>query len=520
MASTFGGLDIVKKGLFAQQRALDVTGHNISNVNTPGYSRQRANMETTEPHGAVGGWGMLGSGVQVSEITRIRDDFLDVKYWEEQKLLGEWESKGTQMTRLEEIFNEPSDTGINAVLSNFLSSMDELSKEPESLTVRVLVQQRAQDLTQTLNHRATQLKQAQEDLNYSVKSKVDEINSYALQISELNGQIFRNEIDGSIANDLRDKRDLLVDKLSKIADTRVMEDSEGRFRIYAGGRLLVNHIYYNQLVCVKRGDTYKGTVTTDKNPDVDVPDLYEILWDDGMYFNPGSGEIKGLLDVRDGNGTGTEYKGIPYYMKELDRFATTFAYAVNNYHYNGFDLSGDTNQYFFTVDGEDSATFDARADDYSIADPFAVPPFSGNINAKTVKAEFISLSQEVDSDANNISAAEDTTLVPGDGRVGLDMANLRYAKIFPEYGVPEDFTKSVISALGVDVQEANRIGGNEKILVDNINNNRESIAGVSIDEEMANMVKYQHAYNAAARMITAMDEMIEKVVNGMGRVGR
>ncbi len=512
MASTFGGLDIVKKGLFAQQRALDVTGHNISNVNTPGYSRQRANMETTTPHKVTGGWGMLGSGVQVSEITRIRDTFLDVKYWEENKLLGEWETKSTQMTSLEELFNEPSDTGINTVLSDFISALDELSKDAGSLTVRVLVQQRAQDLTQTLNQTAMQLKQAQEDMNFLIKAKVDEVNSYAVQISELNAQIFRNEIDGSIANDLRDKRDLLIDELSKIADIRVVEDTEGRFRVYAGGRVLVNHIYYNQLEAVKR--------VAPKNPDVDVPELYEVVWDDGMQFNLGSGELKGLIDVRDGNGTGTEYKGIPYYMSELNRFATTFAYAINYYHYNGYDLSGNNNQYFFTVDGEDSATFDARADDYSIADPFAVPPFSVNINVKTVKAESISISQEIELDPNAIAAAEDAALVPSDARVALYMAQLRDTKIFPQYGMPEDFMKSVISALGVDVQEAERISSNEQILVNNIDDNRQSVAGVSIDEEMTNMVKYQHSYNAAARMITTMDEMIDVVVNKMGLVGR
>ncbi|MDI6707246.1 MAG: flagellar basal body protein, partial [Bacillota bacterium] len=137
MSSSFSGLSIVVKGLFAQQAAMNVTGHNISNVNTDGYSRQRAVLETTTPE-AVGSWGMLGTGVTVQQIERLRNSFLDVKFWGENMVLGEWEARSDILSQIEAVFNEPSDAGLNTVIDSFFSSLQELAKDPGSLTVRAL----------------------------------------------------------------------------------------------------------------------------------------------------------------------------------------------------------------------------------------------------------------------------------------------------------------------------------------------------------------------------------------------
>nr|HQA48354.1 flagellar hook-associated protein FlgK [Bacillota bacterium] len=269
--SSFTGLNIVVKGLYAQQRALDVTGHNIANVNTEGYARQRAVMETTRPMQVLGGRGMLGSGVEIQQIQRIRNTFLDVKFWGENTVLGEWSSKSQFLTEIEMVFNEPSDAGLNSVINSFFSALQDLSngEKAADLTVRETVRQTAIAFTNCLNDMAARFEKIQTDANFAVETKVNEINSYAQQISELNRQIMRYELDGSNANDLRDRRDLLVDKLSSIVDVKTFEDSDGRFRVSIGGRLLVNHVSYNQLVLVERGDTYNGKATQVKNPDVD-----------------------------------------------------------------------------------------------------------------------------------------------------------------------------------------------------------------------------------------------------------
>jgi len=513
MSSTFGGFDIVKKGLFAQQRALDITGHNIANVNTPGYSRQRAVMQTTQPESVMGGRGMLGTGVDVQEIQRIRNEFLDVKFWGENTTLGEWETRSEVLAEIETVFNEPSDTGLNTVIDQFFGALQELTKDPGSLTVRSLVRQRAIAFTNTLNHMAEQFKKIQTDINFAVETKVKAVNSYAHQISELNQQIMRYELDGSNANDLRDRRQLLVDEMSKIVDVKTFEDTDGRFRLSTGGRLLVNHTSVNELVVVKRGDTYKGKTPAVQNPDVDAPGLYEILWDDAVDFNPAGGELKGYLDMRDSDGGPGTFKGVPFYMKELNKFAHDFAEAINNVHTSAYDLLDDG----YTEPGGDKIYFftdDISMDSYTPGIPRVL---NGPLD---ITAENITLSKEIFNDVNSIAAAGSYDTVPGDTSKGLELANLRYQKIFPEYGTPEDFSKSLISSLGVDGQEGIRMRDNQDVLVKQIDTSRMSASGVSIDEEMANMVKYQHSYNAAARMITTMDEMIEVLVNRMGLVGR
>lgn len=514
MSSSFSGLSIVVKGLFAQQRALDVTGHNVANVNTDGYSRQRAVLETTKPEEVMGGRGMLGTGVDVQQIERIRNSFLDVKFWGENMVLGEWEARSEILAEVEAVFNEPSDAGLNTVIDQFFGSLQELTKDPGSLTVRALVRQRAIAFTNTLNRMAKQFKKIQTDINFAIETKVKAINSYAKQISELNQQIMRYEIDGSNANDLRDRRDLLVDKLSRIVDVKTFEDAEGRFRLSIGGRLLVNHNNVNELVLVKRGiDTFKGVTPPVNNPDVDAIGLYEILWDDAMPFTPRGGELKGLTDMRDSDGSPGTYKGVPFYMKELNKFASEFAAAVNNIHTSAYDLANDG----YTEPGGDKIYFftdDITMDSYTPGTPRTL---NGPLN---ITAENITISREIFNDLNSISVAGSYDTVPGDATKGLEMADLRHQKVFPTYGTPEDFSKSLISSLGVDGQEAIRVRDNQDILVKQTDTIRMSTSGVSIDEEMANMVKFQHSYNAAARMITTMDEMIEVVVNRMGVVGR
>jgi flagellar hook-associated protein 1 FlgK len=513
--SSFTGLNIVIKGLYAQQRALDVTGHNIANVNTEGYSRQRAVLETTRPMEVLGGRGMLGSGVEVQQIERLRNGFLDVKFWGESSMLGEWSAKSQLLTEIEMVFNEPSDAGLNTVIDKLFTAMQELSNGEKAgdLTVRALVRQTAIAFTNSLNDMATQFEKIQTDANFAVETKVKEINSYAQQISELNRQIMRYELDGSNANDLRDRRELLVDRLSSVVDVKTFEDTNGNFRVSIGGRLLVNHTSYNRLVLAERGKEYNGEMIDVKNPDVDAGGLYEILWDDGGDFNPKGGELRGLLDIRDSDGSPGTYKGVPFYMRELNKFAGEFAAAINDIHTSAYGLSGDYTQpggeqiLFFTND----ITADSYTEDGSGVRT-AIDPF--------ITAKNITISKEIFNDLNCIAVAASHDTIPGDASKGLEMAGLRHQNVFPAYGTPEDFTKSLISTLGVDGQEAIRMRDNQEVLVNQTERLRMSTSGVSIDEEMANMVKFQHSYNAAARLITAMDEMIETLVNRTGLVGR
>ena len=253
MRTTFGSFNIATSGLFASQRSLDTTSHNISNANTEGYSRQitkqRASMPTYgDPTGVV------GTGVETYDIIRIRSSYLDAKYWGQNKTYQEWSVKQAQLESLEGVFNEPSDTGIRIVMDEFFTALEELSKQPGDSTCRVNVIEKANMLTTTINRNGYELINSIRDVNFSIKNKVSQINSLSEQIANLNKHIFSFELGGNKANDLRDQRNLLLDELSSIVNITVTElpgpNGNNYMDVKLGGITLINHINYNKLATV------------------------------------------------------------------------------------------------------------------------------------------------------------------------------------------------------------------------------------------------------------------------------
>jgi len=556
MRASFFGLNISMTGLYASQRALDITNHNISNVNTPGYSRQTVNQKADTPIAMSDGTGMVGNGARVLGSERVRDEYLDFKYWSENVSYGEWDIKETMLSDVEAVFNEPSDSGFNTVLNDYFSAIHELSKDPSSVATRALVKEKGITLTNYFNSTATHLEKIQSDLNYSVKSKVDEINSISEQVRALNEQIYKYELQGDTASDLRDQRTVLIDKLSKLAKINAQEVTVGklangkddvRFQIVVNGKFLVDNfssykIKYNQ------SDT--------KNNPEDIPGIYNLSWDDGTPFEPGGGELKGYIDVRDGAGDAkNEFKGVPYYQRKMNEFVRTFAKAFNegfiDYdgdgavdtedtdgdgvldvgedangdgvldigenktgHADGYGLNSATGDAlpgirFFTMNDISAADFVASAADPT--DPNDIDDLYNNMTAKN-----FTLSKDIQDSVDNIFTST-TAGEKGNGEVLLSIIEFRHdSKVFNE-GTPEDFMRSLISNLGIDSQQSGRMSLNQETIVKQIDNRRTSNSGVSLDEEMANMVKYQHAYNAAARMITTLSSIYDTLINRMGR---
>ncbi len=545
MSGSFFGFNIAKSGLFASQRMLNVTGHNIANANTPGYSRQRVEIVQSNPMILPNGQGMLGSGVDSKSITNIRDQFLDLKFRGENQAFGEWSVRTDVLETVEAIMNEPSDSGIRTVLDQFFSSLQELSTKPENLTVRALVRERGVALSKTMNHMGSQLEKLQGDLDFQIKTVVDEINGYADQIADLNKQIMKFELGGNNANDLRDQRNLVLDKLSEYVEINSFEDSQGRLQVMTQGKLLVSNGKSNHLATEMRNHG-------DKNNQADIENLSDVAWADGTGFTPTGGKLKGLLDVRDG--VTNDIKGVPYYLEQLNQFAKTFSAQINIIHREGYGINGATGTDFFEMNGEDffditnkvnnlmsSGLSEAQAilqlekqggvdleaelsmgidyDSISVVkvieggeDKYYVTP---KVTATTLK-----ISKAIDEDLNAIAASSTYAGLPGDGGNALAINQLKDNGNMFDWGKPEDFMKSLISNLGVDTQQATRVSENQGILLGQIETRRQSLSGVSLDEEMSNMVKFQHAYNANARMITTIDEMIDVLVNRMGLVGR
>ena len=538
MSESFFGLNIAVRGLYTAQKSLDVVNHNLNNVNTPGYSRQQAIQVAARPMALYDGTGMMGTGSDISGVKRVRDEYLDFKYWSENINMGEWQAKQEVLSDVEVTFNEPSNSGFTTIMNDFYSSLHELAKDPSSTAVRSLVRQKGVTLTKYFNSTAAHFEKLQEDVNYRIQTKVQEVNSYATQVQQLNRQIYIAELDGNSANDLRDQRTLLVDKMSKIVNIEANEVVAGKlpngsddehFVITISGKAIVDHFDISKLAIVQRNNSQK--VNSE-----DVENLYEVGWADGNSLNVKGGEVRGYLDLRDGNEGGTgpngivspNYKGIPYYQKKLNEFVRTFAMAFNEGyidsngdgtispsedlqgHADGVGLNGIGGIRFFTYTAVDKLPISSTTFLNGAVNSAAIVNRYSNITAKN-----FSVSSEVQNDYNAIAAADTTGEVGNINVLNSLLKTRQNAKMFAE-GAPEDFMKSLVATMGVDSQQAKNYQANQNVIVKQIENRRLSDSGVSMDEEMANMVKFQHAYNASAKMIQTMAEIYDTLINKLG----
>ena len=297
----FLGFNTATSGLFTARTALDVTSHNISNANTKGYSRQIAEQRATNPLPTATGKGMIGTGSEVYGINQIRSFYLDTKYWSENSILGQYSVKKTQLSLIESLFNEPSDSGFNVIFNNLFEAINGVVNNADSGEHRSALKEAGVTLTEYFNSTAQHLKKYQRDLNFEIKTKVEEINVIARKIQSLNKQIFKYEMDGSKANDLRDERAKLVDQLSKIVNVEVEEietnpdvisgkysgveyrdKSEKHFRVKINGQILVDHFYATELRLVPRENSAGDDIKY--NPE-DIEGLYDIKWANGLDFN-------------------------------------------------------------------------------------------------------------------------------------------------------------------------------------------------------------------------------------------
>lgn len=552
MGSTFFGLTIAKSGLFANQRALQVTSHNIANANTEGYTRQRVDMHAFRPDQLPGLQGTLGVGVDTDAVRQIRDEYLDYAFRGETSIMEEWGTREDILTDIEAIFNEPSDSGVSKLLDDYFSSIQELNKNPESLTTRALVRQRTIALTQGLNSMYKRLQNLQQDTNFQLKVATTEVNGYAREIAKLNKIIYESELEGGRANDVRDQRNLLLDKLSKHVEIQYYEDNSNRFHITVSGHELVNHYRYDELELESRQT---------KVNDVDSNQLMDLKWKSEATFTTTSGHIKGIIDMRDS--TSQENKGIPYYMEKMNEFTDTLISEINMIHSQGYDLNKETGINLFTVSGMTTEEYNTQLKNFGLNQGKALDITtvvkSGvsdsndyETNLKTIHSNIskfkennpeykdksikfidgnyyvtdrivtseLTISNDVDADLNKIAASSLPEGVPGNGENILRIADVRHNVELYDWGSPDDFIKSLVSNLGVDNQEAKRVKDNQEVMIKQISINKDSTSGVSLDEEMSSMIQYQHAYNANARMLTTIDEILDIIINRLGLVGR
>lgn len=540
MRQSFFGLNIAVSGLYTAQKNLNTVSHNISNASTTGYSRQQNIQSASKPLNSFDGTGMVGTGSEVTGVKRIRDTYLDFKYWSENIANGEWSKKAELLSEMESTFNEPSNSGFTKIMDSFYSSLQELSKDPSSPAVRALVRENGVTLANYFNTLSTRFEGLQADINDQVKVTVEKINSLGSQIAKLNKQIYAFELTGESANDLRDSRTVLVDELSKLVNINATEVKYGKlpngeddihFVITIGGNNLVDHYSSRKLVLDQRDSRLNSE---------DIPNLYNVKWDNGNELILTGGELKGLIDVRDGkdrakgmDGTtlSPSYKGVPYYQNMLNEFVRTFAMAFNEGYKteNGVLVDGVGHVDGFGVDtdatGPATATSGLRF--FTMFGEGDIPISSdelidGAVGMDAIKAQYQNITAKnftVGLDVMSNPNAIATTNVPGEnGNIDVlnELLKIRSnASLFTE-GAPEDYMKSLVATLGIDSQQAKTFSSSQKTIVKQIDNRRMSVSGVQLNEELADMVRFQQSYKASAKMINTMNEVYDTLINRLG----
>lgn len=468
------GLSIAISGLKANKTALDTVSNNISNVNNPDYVRQQAIHATDKYTQLPGGKYSVGTGVNVQQIRQVRDEFLDIKYRDQASEQGYWSTKSGVFEEVQGIMSDMNESGIQNVMDQFWNGWEELSKDSDNLTLRGLLKERAIAFTETVNHIGKQLDNLRVNLNRAVQENVQKINNIAKDLATVNEKILSTETEKIKANDYRDTRNSLLDKLSEIVNIDAYEDSKRTVNVSIGGVRLVD-----------------GTNSSEIEAKQDGSPFVELSWKDDTNnkVSVKQGGLAGILEARD--------KVITEIHEKLNTFVDTFATRVNSLHKKGHTLDGVAGDDFFVItDG--SADFTTN---------------NIKINDNLAKLNKIAASSE---DIN-------TTGERGNGDIAKQIANIREEYIFgeePNKKTSDDFYRSIISEMGVGANEAATMEDSQSILVSQIDERRKSISAVSLDEEMADMLKYQHSYSANSRVVNALDEMADNIINRMGRVGR
>ncbi|NHM29968.1 flagellar hook-associated protein FlgK [Neobacillus terrae] len=513
MRSTFMGLETARRGMFTQQSALYTTGQNVANASTPGYSRQRVNFSQTEPYPGAGMNmpqlpGQMGTGVKADSVQRIRESFLDVQYRNENNKLGYWQTRADSMDKMESIMNEPSDSGLSTVMDQFWQSLQDLAVDPTNSGARSVVRQRGEAVSETFNYLYSSLSTVKQDQNDQIDVTVKEINSITYQLDQVNKQIGSVEPHGLLPNDLYDERDRLIDQLSSLVNIKVeYEPSKGNADPKAEGTATVKLINDSgsELGILLGGSSsnqlnvnYNGVDGSVKTISIGSTNI------DFSNLNS-SGKLSALIESYGYESNGSETGVYSKMLNDLDNLAFTFAMEFNDVHSKGLSpneiASGKTEE---------------------------IPFFSGATPTDVQKgyAARIGLSDQINASLDNIATAggtDPTKATLGDSTNITALANVINQKLEYSPNQMSDFRnyyQNVIGGMAVISQEATRLAANTSSLQQSVDQKRQSVSSVSLDEEMTNMVQFQHAYNASARMITIQDEMLDKIINGMGTGGR
>lgn len=571
--STFYGMEIARSGLYTAQSQLNITGHNISNVDTVGYTRQRLStaakvVAESYTQIALSHLSSTGQGSEALGVDQVRDLFLDATYRDESSETAYWDATENQFYMVEQIFDSvlednDSSASIYNTLSNFATALSNVTKEVSSKDIRQTLVESGLALTESFNYVYGKLAEQHSNINVNISTTVDQINDIASEIANLNYQIFGYELTGAQANDLRDQRNTLMDDLSKLTGYDYYENQKGHMVISMGGIDLVNGYDVHKLAVYEGAENQLDIL----NNEILVGKQYQVVWTDYLgkpsvalqdRFTLDGGKLQAFFDIRDG--LTEETGGIPYVVSMLNDLARQIASDVNEVSRQGWTLpyteadainaGGDIVHHSMVDDGtgkmvarvdlgeyvmETKITKQTAADgsEYypsvqgvDIFEAGSLPDYS------QVTAKNFSLSSAVIATPYAIPCSSEKVLSPHEDYTDENQLmgnNLKVSEMLGlfnktnELGLPDNFSSrltTVVTSVATTQAHNKNMNDAQQTRLAAIEEQRQSNSGVSLDDEMTDMVRFQHAYNASARILTAVDEQLDTLINKMGMVGR
>lgn len=455
MPSPFGGLNMLGNALRVFQRGLEVTGHNIANVNTPGYSRQRMVLGTNRPDTVFGHQQyMVGTGVNVQTVMRVRNQFLDRQMNNATSEFGRFETLAMNLTQIEGAFPEPGDDGISAALNKFFDAWSALASSPNDPAARLQVQTAGQTLTHRVRNTYAAVQSQGTEIRREIDSTFTRIDDLTSQIAKLNEEIVARQAGGGTANDLLDARDAAIAELSGLIPVQTHQQDDGMVTVYSGERLLVPGA---QSIPIPRN--YDPTTMT--------------ISDGQLTTSVTSGRLAGLMQT---------LQNINSYQMRLDDLANQMRTEINALHQSGVAGNGATGIDFFNT-----------------SDPM------------TGAADF-ALSAAVASDPANIVSG--TSGNAGDGGLALSLSRMREQNVAGLGGKSfGGFYTELVSQIGRDSSYYTSSMDSQTAVLTQIEQQRQAEIGVNLDDEMTQMMQFQRSYQAAARALSIMDQVTEDLVN-------
>jgi len=475
--SSFSSLEISKRALAAQRLGLDVTGNNIANVNTPNYSRRQVNFSETDPQ-LLNGKGFLGTGAIVDNLRSFREELFDREIRNNLSRQNGYSYDEKITNNLESILNEPSDAGLNEIVTKFFNSFHDLSNNPQNISLRNNVIEQAKTLVDRFHSTAQLLDDARSQILSDINQNVGKINSLLKDVADLNSKIASAKVvTDSDVQSFIDKREEKLEELAKVAGINVTKSDAGTVNVFINGINVVTNFVYSPL-----------KTQTDINPATGESTIQLLNTDSNgntlNYIRPTSGEIASqlkhynvTLDDKDSSGNFSVYT-------KLNEFADAIVKKVNSLTTTGYGLDDTTppGRNFFE-------------------------PAVGNATAHTIE-----ISASILNNPRNIPLS-DAPNEPGNNVIALKIANLATDGTFIDNQTPSDFYSNFVGKVGSMGSEAINGSNATKTVGDQLSNQRESVIGVNLDEEAVNLIKYQKAFEASSRIVSTMNEILQTIVN-------